>query len=79
MSEDFLDHYRIFDARDDLDGTTTVLAGQDVDLEHALQPLRPRQNNCWAMARRVIEGLAHVDTRTDLPLSVKHFRSDDWA
>jgi hypothetical protein len=33
MSEDFLDHYRIFDARDDLDGTTTVLAGQDVDLD----------------------------------------------
>ena len=35
MSEDFPDRYRILDARDDLDGTTTVLAGQDVDLEYA--------------------------------------------
>ncbi len=40
MIEDFLDHHWIFDARNHLDGTTTVLAGQDVDLEHALQPLR---------------------------------------
>ena len=33
MLEDCLDHRRPFDARDDLDGTTTVLAGQDVDLD----------------------------------------------
>jgi predicted O-methyltransferase YrrM len=33
MIEDFLDHHRIFDARDHLDRTPTVLAGQDVDLE----------------------------------------------
>jgi hypothetical protein len=44
MGEDFLDHYRIFDARDDLDGTTTVLAGQGVDLDQiAWSDLEPPQ------------------------------------
>ena len=35
--EDFLDHHWIFNARDQLDRATTVLTGQDVDLEYALQ------------------------------------------
>jgi hypothetical protein len=34
--EDCIDHHRIFDARNHVDRTTRVLAGQDVDLEHAL-------------------------------------------
>ena len=46
MIEDFLDQARIFDARDDLDRATTVLAGQNFDPEYVLQLLRPRQNNC---------------------------------
>jgi hypothetical protein len=33
MIEDYLDHRRIFDARDDLNRATTVLSGQDVDLD----------------------------------------------
>jgi hypothetical protein len=33
MIEDPFDHRRIFDARDDLDRATTVLAGQDVDFD----------------------------------------------
>ena len=41
MIENFLDHRRIFDARDHLDRTTTLAAGLDIDLKHALQPLRP--------------------------------------
>jgi len=46
MIEDLFDHGRIFDARLHLDRTTTMLAGQDVDLKYPLQTLRPRQNNC---------------------------------
>ena len=33
MIEDLFDHRRIFDARDDLDRATAVLAGQDVDFD----------------------------------------------
>ena len=47
MIEDCLDHRRRFDARDDLDRATTVLAGQDVNLEHALQSLRLRLIETW--------------------------------
>ena len=46
MRQDLFDHHWIFDARDHLDRTPTMLAGQDVDLEYPLQTLRPRQNNC---------------------------------
>jgi len=42
MIEDLFDHRRIFDARDHLDRTTTMLAGQDVDLNYPLRTLRPR-------------------------------------
>ena len=56
MIEDFLDHARIFDARDDLDRATTVLAGQDVDLEHPLQPLRPGHRDV-ARGRWLVGGL----------------------
>ena len=41
MIEDCLDHHWIFDARDHLDRTSTLLAGQDVDLKYPLQPLGP--------------------------------------
>ena len=47
MIEDFLDHDRIFDARDDLDRATAVRAGQDVDLEHPLQTLRLTLIETW--------------------------------
>ena len=44
MIEDFLDYHWPFDARADLDGTTTVLAGQDVDLDQiAWSDLEPPQ------------------------------------
>ena len=41
------DHRRIFDARDDLDRATTVLAGLDIDPKHPLQPLRLRLIDTW--------------------------------
>jgi hypothetical protein len=46
MIEDFLDHHGILNGRLHLDRVTTVLAGQDVDVEYLLQTLSPRQNNC---------------------------------
>ena len=45
-----LDHCRIFDARNHLDRTAAVLAGQDVDLEYTLQPLR---GNISALFRKI--------------------------
>ena len=42
MLKDFLDHDRIFDARNHLGGAAAVFASQDVDLELPLQPLRLR-------------------------------------
>ena len=45
--KDLFDHRRIFDARDDLDRATTVLAGLDIDLEHPLQSLRLRLIDTW--------------------------------
>ena len=53
MIEDLSDHRWIFDARDDLDRTPTMLAGQDVDLEYTLQPLGPRH-------RDVVRGFGFV-------------------
>ncbi len=41
VREDRLDHYRIFDARDDAHGAAAARAGLDVDAEHALQALCP--------------------------------------
>ena len=38
-------HDRIFDARNHLDRTAAVVTGLDIDLEHALQPLRPCHRN----------------------------------
>ncbi|MFT4584370.1 MAG: hypothetical protein ACI915_001900 [Gammaproteobacteria bacterium] len=34
VPEDLLNHHRIFDARDDLDVATAVLAGLDVDVTY---------------------------------------------
>ena len=47
MGQDLFDHRRIFDARSHLERTTTVRAGQDVYLEHPLQPLRLRLIETW--------------------------------
>ncbi len=41
MVEDALDDSGIFDAGDDLHRTATYLAGFNVDVEHALEALRP--------------------------------------
>jgi len=41
VSEDRLDHHRIFDARDDAHRAAAARAGLDVDAEHALQALCP--------------------------------------
>ena len=40
MRQDLFDHGGIFDARDHLHRTTTVVTGLDINLEHPLQPLR---------------------------------------
>jgi hypothetical protein len=42
VGEDLVDHHRIFDAGDDLDGTAATLADVGVDVENALQALFPR-------------------------------------
>ena len=39
VGEDLLDHYRLFDAGDDLDWAAAALAGPDVDVEDPLQAL----------------------------------------
>ncbi len=41
MRQDALDHGGVFDAGDDLHLSATGLAGLDIDLEYALQTLRP--------------------------------------
>jgi len=41
VDEDFLNHLRIFDAGDDLDVASSIIAGLDVDVEYTLQALRP--------------------------------------
>ena len=45
--KDLFDHRQIFDARNHLDRATTVLAGQDVDLEYPLQTLRLTLTETW--------------------------------
>jgi hypothetical protein len=52
VSEDLLDHRRIFDAGDDFHRATAFLAGLDVDIENALEALRPGHRGppsggCW--------------------------------
>ena len=41
VGEDLLDHHRVFDAGNDSERTGTFPAGLDVDVENALQSLRP--------------------------------------
>ena len=45
--KDLFDHRRIFDARDDLDRATTVLAGLAINLKHPLQTLRLTLIDTW--------------------------------
>ena len=49
MGEDLLDHHRILNAGNDLDGTAAFPAGLDVDGEHPLESLRPG-HRCPAFA-----------------------------
>jgi len=39
--KDLLDHLRVFDMGDDLDGTAAFAAYLNLDIEYAFQPLRP--------------------------------------
>ena len=41
MIEYLPDHYRIFNASDDLDGAAALLADRDIDVEHPLEALGP--------------------------------------
>lgn len=41
VGKDLLDHHRIFNAGDDLDGVAAAVADLDVDVENALQALPP--------------------------------------
>ena len=56
MRQDLFDHRWIFDARNHLDRTAAVVTGLNIDLEHALQALRPRHCDVaggrWLVGRR---------------------------
>ena len=62
MLEYLFDHGRIFDARNHLDRTAAVVTGLDINLKHALQPLRPCHRD---VARGLVGGLSATpgDTR----------------
>jgi len=53
MSEDLFDHYRVFDAGNDLGGAAAFTAGLDVDIEYTLQSLRSG-HRCPALSGRLI-------------------------
>ncbi len=62
VPEDLINYHWIFDAGDDLDVAAAVLAGLDVDVENALEPLRPAHggpafDRCWAVRRICRTGL----------------------
>ena len=48
LRKDLFDHRRIFNARDHFHRATTVSTDLDINLEHALQPLRLRLIATWA-------------------------------
>jgi hypothetical protein len=52
--EDLLDHHRIFDTRNDLDGATALTACLDINVENTLESLRPTHRRspfagCWLL------------------------------
>ncbi|MFT4563063.1 MAG: hypothetical protein ACI9BW_002816 [Gammaproteobacteria bacterium] len=71
VPEDFLDHHRVFDTRDDLDGTAAVLANFDVDVtyrdvgqgrEQDAEALNTRFKRCaQVIAARRLAGVAFSD------------------
>jgi len=62
VPQDLFDHHRLFNAGGDLNVAAAVLAGLDVDIEYALQALRPGHrcsafDRCWAVRRMCRTGL----------------------
>ena len=55
MRQRLFDHGWIFDARSHLERTTTIRTGQDVYLEHPLQPLRPCHRHVARRLKRVFK------------------------
>ena len=53
MTQDPLDHRRVFDTRDDLDRAAAVRAGFDVHLENSIEALRPA-HCCVLLCRRTV-------------------------
>ena len=56
MGEDLLDHHRVFNTGNDLDGAAAFTAGFHVDIEDALEALRPG-HGCPAFGGRSVFGV----------------------
>jgi hypothetical protein len=48
------DHHRVFDTSDDFDGTTTCVAGRNIDIEYSLEALCPGHRGMLLHRRSLI-------------------------